>query len=126
MEAEVLFSYLTGKPAQNKHVELHSSGVSVLKLHLSLVEEEIITWLTKYPYCVKIIDLGLGFFMSKSHLRLHFLLASAIIESDSAFLETFLIKKRITFPILKISWIAFKTAWMLPFAFILFKLKRWK
>jgi hypothetical protein len=126
IESHLIFHYLSGQLPLSKHTHLYQEGITKLHLQLPANEQQILDWVTKYPFAIRMVDLGLALFMPKSVLRQRFLLATSIIESDAAHLPLFLNKTKTAFPFFKLLLLAITTAFMLPLAFILFKLKRWK
>ncbi len=125
-ESTLIFYYLTQQIPTNGHKVLYEKGISQLQLSLAPNEQIILDWMITHPRFTRYVDSGLALFMKTSALKKRFLLATAIVECEPAYIHRFLNHQKINFRFLKVIGLGIQTAFVISIAFILFKLKRWK
>jgi hypothetical protein len=125
-ESTLVFFYLTHQIPTRGHKVLYEKGITQLQLSLPTNEQVILDWMITHPSFTRYIDSGLALLMKTSVLRKRFLLATAIVECEPAYMNRFLNAQKINFRFLNLIGLGIQTAFVIAIAFILFKLKRWK
>lgn len=125
-EAKILFTYLFGGSIPINWIELYERGIQDLDLALNEKESKVLNWTLQHPKLIRVVDIGLNFYMKDSNLRKRFLLASAILECDKISFTKFYNTETKSFAFFKLMGLGFATSFYLLSSMVLFKLKGWK
>ncbi len=125
-EIAVFFQYLCGKDPSAHQIELYNTGVKTLHLELNVEDQRILNWSLKHPRFLSLVDAGLALKRKNSKLKARLLLATAILECDTAYYQKFLNPKPLSFVGFKFIALGLRSAFTICLSVLLFKFKGWK
>lgn len=101
-EAKVFAQYLGAKVDDDALLIKYSDAIEKLKFSLSEKEENILRYLLKMPFLLPFADGAWAFLNPKNGIRKRILVMSTFIETEPQYVQYFLNKKDVPFPILKL------------------------
>lgn len=125
-EIAVFFQYLCRKVPSAHQIELYNTGVKTLNLELNFEDQQILDWSLKHPHFLGLVDAGLALKRKNSKLKARLLLATAILECDTAHYQKFLNPKPLSFVGFKFIALGFRSVFTICWSVLLFKYKGWK
>ncbi len=125
-EAQVFAKYLGAKIDDGILLQKYINAIEKLKINLTEKEQKILYYLHKMPYLLPFADGAWALLNPKNGIRRRILIMSALIETQSQYLQYFLNQRDLSFSIIRLVFRGLLAVMRAIFGVFLILFLRWK